>query len=139
MTAFKHPAGHVLQDFHDGELETSAATGVEAHCKQCEVCRAELADLGRTEQLLASVPAPELPRTVWHRVRPGREQERELRFKPAFGIAACAAGIILGVLLGPIQFGAEKAGSDLAWSKTVTLWDGGTTSSLLAVYQTGQE
>ena len=139
MTAIKHPAGHVLQAFHDGELETSAATGVEAHCKQCEVCRAELADLELAEQLLASVPTPELPRTVWHRVQPGREQERELRFKPAFGIAACAAGIILGVLLGPIQLSTEKAGSDPAWSETVTLWYGDTTSSLLAVYQTGQE
>ncbi len=136
MTDSTHPAGHILQAFHDGELDSSLVADVESHCKKCEACRAELADLERMEQMLAASPAPELPRTIWHRVRPGRPSEP--RFKPAFGIAACALGIILGLLLGPVQFNSDKAGSDLALSETVNLWDGGTTSPLLAVYQTSQ-
>ncbi len=136
MTDSTHPAGHILQAFHDGELDSTLVAEVEAHYEKCEACRAELADLERMEQMLAASPAPELPRTVWHRVRPGRPSEP--RFKPAFGLAAGAVGVILGLLLGPVQFNAEKAGTDLALSETVDLWDGGTTSPLLAVYQTDQ-
>ncbi len=136
MTDSTHPAGHILQAFHDGELESSLVADVESHCEECAACRAELADLERVEQFLAASPAPELPRTVWHRVRPGRPSEP--RFKPAFGIAACAFGIILGLLLGPVPFTAEKAGTVLAQAETVSLWDGGTTSPLLAVFQSSQ-
>lgn len=136
MTESTHPAGHILQAFHDGELDAVPAAGVEAHCEKCAACRAELADLKIMGQMLAASPAPELPRTVWHRVRPGRP--REPRFKPAFGIAAGAVGIILGLLLGPVQFNGDKAGTNLTLSETVDLWDGGATSPLLAVYQTGQ-
>jgi anti-sigma factor RsiW len=136
MTDATHPAGHILQAFHDGELDSSLIADVESHCEKCAACRAELADLDQMKQMLAASSAPELPRTVWHRVRPG--QPRESRFKPAFGIAACALGIILGLLFGPVQFNAEKAGTELALSETVDLWDGGTTSPLLAVFQSGQ-
>lgn len=137
MNDMKHPAGHVLQTYHDGELDSSTAMNVSAHCEGCAACRAELAALQRMGQLLADVPAPELPHSVWHRVRPG--QARESRFRPAFAIAACAAGIVLGVLLGPIQFSAEETGTDLAWSETVTVWNGDATAPLLAVYESKEE
>jgi anti-sigma factor RsiW len=136
MTESTHPAGHILQAFHDGELDSTIRASVETHCQECESCRMELADLERMGQLLAASSAPELPRTIWHRVRPGRAEEP--RFKPAFGIAACAVGIVLGLLLGPVQFNAETSETDLALSETVDLWDGGATSPLLAVFQTGQ-
>lgn len=137
MTDSKHPAGHVLQAFHDGELDQILAAEVEEHCGQCETCRAELAELELTVQFLAGSPAPELPRTVWHRVKPGRRSEP--RFKPVFGLVAGAAGIVLGILLGPIQTGSETATNELAWSESVTVWTGSETSPLLAVYQTRQE
>lgn len=137
MRGIDHPAGHVLQAFHDGELEASAAADVSAHCEACHVCRAELEELERAEQLLAAYPAPEPPRTVWHRVRPGRERGNRLR--PAIGVAACAAGIVLGVLLGPVRFTAEEPGRDSTWAESVTVWNGGASSSLLGVYQTGQD
>jgi len=137
MTDSTHPAGHILQALHDGELDPSLVAGVESHCAECEACRAELADLERMEQLLAASPVPELPRTVWHRVQPGRR--RDSRLKPVFAVAACAAGIILGVLLGPVQFTPEETGTEVAWSETATVWDGSATSSLLGVYLTGQE
>lgn len=134
MSNPKHPAGHVLQAFHDGELNTSSAAEVTLHLEQCQVCRSELAELKDLDQLLAKAPAPELPRTVWHRVRPGRPQET--RFKPAFGIAACAAGILLGLLIGPIQSSTDQSSNELAWSENVTVWDANASSSLLGVYQT---
>jgi anti-sigma factor RsiW len=137
MSNTKHPAGHVLQAYHDGELDPPAATEVAAHCERCATCRTELTELRRLDQLLASAPTPELPRTVWHRVRPG--QARETRLKPIFAFTACAAGIILGVLLGPITFSTEETRTDLAWSEVVTVWNGSATSSLLAVYQSRQE
>ena len=137
MSDTKHPAGHVLQAYFDAELDEPTAAGVQAHCEQCPACRKELAELEQVGRLLAGVPAPELPRTVWHRVRPGHE--RESRFKPAFGFAACAAGIVLGILMGPLKFNAEQADTELAWSETVTVWDSGASASLLNVFQYEQE
>jgi anti-sigma factor RsiW len=137
MTDKMHPAGHMLQAFHDGELDPTVAADVERHCDQCEACKEELVDLERTEQLLAGSSIPELPHSVWHQVRLGRD--RDSRFRPALGIAACAAGIVLGVLLGPVRFTAEETGAELAWLETATVWNGGATSSLLAVYETCQE
>jgi anti-sigma factor RsiW len=137
MSNTKHPAGHILQAFHDKELDQPAAAEVKAHCGLCDECRSELAELGRMSTLLSGAPAPELPRTVWHRVRPGRPQES--RLKPVFGFAAGAAGIVLGILLGPIDFNAETTGTDLAWSENVTVWDNGASTSLLNVFQYEQE
>lgn len=137
MTDTKHPAGHALQAFHDGELDAAAAAEVTAHCEQCQECRNVLAELEQVGQLLAAASAPELPRTVWHRVRPGRA--RESRLKPAFGIAAGAAGLVLGLLLGPIEFTGETADTELTWSETVTVWDGSASTSLLDVFQYEQE
>ena len=137
MTHSKHPNGDQLQAFHDGELSASVTNELDEHCRQCQTCRNILAELDQTDQLLARIPTPELPRTVWHRVQSERRDER--RLKPVFGIAACVAGIVLGVLVGPIQFSSEETSSDLAWSDSVSLWSGNTTTSLLTVYQTGQE
>ena len=137
MTDTKHPAGHVLQAYHDGELDPSAAAEVAAHCESCEACRAELAELERVSRVLAGAPAPELPRSVWQRVRPDRAAEA--RFRPGLAIAACAAGIALGVLLGPIPFGEETTETERAWTETATILGGDATASLLDVYQSGLE
>lgn len=137
MSNTNHPVGHVLQAYHDGELDAAGAAEVTAHCEQCTDCRNELADLERTAALLASAPAPELPRTVWHRVKPSRP--RENRFKPAFAFAAGAAGVIFGVLVGPIQMTATAEDDTTTWSASETLWSGGTTAPLLDVFPTGQD
>jgi len=91
----------------------------------------------RTALLLAASPAPELPASVWRRVRPSRA--REPRFKPVFAITAGAAGVVLGILLGPVRFSAEAVDTQVAWTETVTVWNGGASSTLLDVYQPGQE
>lgn len=137
MSPTNHPAGHVLQAYHDGELEGNERATVEAHCEECADCRNELAELRETDVLLAASPAPELPRTVWHRVKPGRP--RENRFKPAFAFAAGAAGVIIGVLVGPIQMTAAAVEETTTWSTSETIWSGGSTAPLLNVFPTGQD
>ncbi len=137
MSESNHPAGHVLQAYHDGELDPASEREVAAHCELCASCRAELAELEHVVQFLAGAQAPELPSSVWQRVQPGRT--RESRLKPGFAVAACAAGVVLGLLLGPIQFSAQETSSELAWSESVTAWNGEATSPLLAVYQSEQE
>ncbi len=137
MTDTKHPGGLVLQAHHDAELDASEAAAVAAHCERCEGCRSELSELVRMARLLNAAPVPELPHSVWHRVRPGRS--REPRLRPALAFAACAAGIALGVLLGPIRLGSEPGNSEATWTENLTVWSGDATSALLAVYQTGRE
>lgn len=137
MNDRQHPDGPVLQAFRDGELDPAATAEVAAHCEHCEACRNELMELEQVGQWLAGAQEPELSRTVWHRVRPGRA--RDSRLKPVFGFAACAAGIVLGVLLGPIEFNAGQADTELAWSENLTVWDSGASATLLDVFQYERE
>ena len=131
----QRPAGYVLQSYHDGELEQRAASDVAAHLEQCAACRRELAELGRINRLLADVPAPELPRGVWPRVRPGRA--REPRLQPALVFAACAIGVVLGILIGPIRFGGGEVVAAPTRTETVKPWGEDVSSSLLTGYQAG--
>ncbi len=137
MTENNHPTRFQLQAFHDGELEQPLIAELSAHCESCQICRAELAGLNQVEQLLTATETPELPGSIWQRVRPQKDHEKGL--KPVFAYAACVAGIILGVLLGPIQSDAEEADKDSMWAAPTSVWDKRATSSLLAVYQSGQE
>lgn len=137
MSEPKHPDALALQACHDGELDPAAATAIAAHCARCAACRTELEELARVAQLLSASTVPELRRSVFPQVRPGRA--REARLRPALGFAACAAGIVLGVLLGPIRFHPEATDSDASWTGSLAVWSGDATSPLLAVYRSGQE
>ena len=141
MSQAKHPAGPVLLAYHHGEMDASEAAKIAVHCEECAACRTELDELKSVNLFLAKGPTPELPRTVWHRVRPGRNQSaRTSRLQAAFVLAACAAGIVFGILIGPIQFSAEsQTDKQLAWSETVTIWDSGASATLLSVYQTAED
>lgn len=112
MSSAKHPAGVMLQAYHDGELSAPLRDSVAAHCEQCEECQTNLADLEHLEALLAGAPTPEWSRTVWHRVRADRVPSTTPR--PILAIAATAAGIVMGVVLGPVRLNGEEAGADLA-------------------------
>ena len=140
----EHPAGHVLQAYHDGELGAAEAETVAAHCAACAACRAELAELKRMGELLAATPAPAAARSVWPRLQAARRDadRADLRLGPAFAAlaaAACVAGLVIGIWFGPIQVSAEKADSELAWSASSTIWNGDTDASLLDVFTSGQE
>ncbi len=141
MTETIHPAGHELQAYHDGELAPDAAARIAAHCEGCVACRAELTDLERVVSLIAGIDAPEMPRSVWPDVAAAQRREYA-RLGPAFGFAAaaaCAAGIVIGVLLGPVQFSAETASQDVAWTGPSSLLAGGDDASLLDVYRTDSD
>jgi len=137
MSHSKHPEGHLLQAYHDGELDKTIADGIATHCRQCATCKTELDELNRMDQMFASVQAPELPGSVWQQVKP--DQSREPRFQKPLTIAACAAGLAVGILLGPIQFDTQNNVSESEFSQSVSLWNEPPTSSLLTVYQSGQE
>ena len=137
MNDATHPEGQVLQAYHDGELEASAAADVAEHCRNCESCRAELDQLRELGRMLAGVETPEMSRSVWQNLQRGRE--REVRIKPLFAMAACAAGIVLGVLMGPLQLGESTAADELTGTETLNVWNAEATSSLLGVYESGLE
>jgi len=137
MSENRHPEGHILQAYHDGELEASAAARVAEHCRSCESCRAELESLGELGRLLTATVAPEMSGSVWPRLR--QSQTRQIPLKPVFAVAACAAGIVLGVLMGPLQFSDDSATTEVAWTENLNLWNTDSTSSLLGVYESGLE
>ena len=137
MSDAKHPAGHELQAYHDRELEATRSAEVAAHCRRCASCQAELADLERVDNLLAAAPVPEMPRTIWHRVKPERRQASRLR--PSLALAAGAAGVALGALIGPIGVDSEVPDTDLAWTESVTVWNAGVSASLFSAYQSEQD
>lgn len=133
MPSERHPDGLELQAYFDGELDPAQARAVQAHCETCPECRTELGALSEVSALLLSTPAPELPRPIWGEVRP--MGEAEFRFKPLWGAAACAAGIALGVLIGPTSVLTGGDAAETEWTQTSSLWSGETTSSLLGVYE----
>ncbi len=137
MTRMEHPAGHVLQAYHDGELAADEAAAVRAHCERCAECRGVLEELAAAERLLAACPAPGMPRSVWSRVRPA--PARESRFKPVFALAAGLAGVVAGVLMGPLPIGADEVRETTTLTGSVDIWSGGTTSSLLDVFASGED
>nr|MEE4267719.1 zf-HC2 domain-containing protein [Candidatus Krumholzibacteria bacterium] len=133
MTLNSHPEGEILQAYHDGELPAAEAAEVRAHCEQCEVCRSQLADLKMMNSILGCLEAPAMSGSVWPRIQ--ASEGRSPAIKPSWGLVACAAGIALGFLLGPVQSGQENAATSLAWSENVTVWNTDATSSLLGVFQ----
>ncbi len=128
-----HPEGHILQAYHDGELPAAEAVEVRAHCEACALCQAQLADLKMMNSLLGSVEAPVMSGSVWPRIQVSEDHPNTI--KPAWGLAACAAGIALGFLLGPVQSEGDSTATNLAWSENVTVWNTEASSSLLGVFQ----
>ena len=142
MKETKHPAGHELQAYHDGELGTDARARLADHCERCARCRAELDELERMDGLLNGLDAPELPRSVWPHVAAAHRSANRGRLGTAFGFAAtaaCAAGLAIGILLGPVDFGTESATEVTAWSGPASLLSGGSGSTLFEFYQSSVE
>jgi anti-sigma factor RsiW len=132
-----HPEGHILQAYFDGELEAVQADEVQLHCASCDRCRAELTELEKVGAMLASDPDPDLTRPIWNAVRPDRTTEKV--FRPALGLAACAAGITIGLIVGTMGQSTTSEVADSSWTESMTIWNGQATSSLLAVYDNSGE
>jgi len=142
MKETKHPAGHELQAYHDGELGADARARLADHCERCARCRAELDELERMDDVLGGLDAPELPRSVWPRVAAAHRPADRGRLGTAFGFAAataCAAGLAIGILLGPVDFDAGSETETSVWSGPTSLLSGGSSSTLLEFYQSSTE
>ncbi len=139
MNANDHPRGDILQAYFDAELPAAEAAVVTDHCRDCSDCRAILADLAVVQGRLAADAAELRTDSVWPDVEARLQRERNRRFGPAlaFGTAfACAAGVVLGILVGePAGDGLVDRESDI-WTASDYFSSGSPSSSLLDVYST---
>ncbi len=137
MSDSTHPDGYVLQAYHDGELNDEATARIETHCRDCVRCRNELAELQRLDGLLADIDAPELPRPVWPALNGALRKQHEARLGPAFAFSAaavCAAGITIGILLGPVGKSDQSSTNGTTWEGPSSMWSGGASASLLEIH-----
>lgn len=142
MKAEKHPRGETLLAYADGELPPQEAATVSDHCARCDDCRRELAGLQEVARLLAVDAAPEIPAPVWPRLAARRQSESEgLRLGPAFALgsaAVCAAGLVLGLVIGQPAPSAAEQSATATWVDSGSLWTGSSSSSLLDVFSGDQ-
>jgi len=142
MNGNDHPLGPVLQAYSDGELVGTEATAVEAHCGECDECREVLAQLAAVQDRLQMVGPEAMPSSIWPAVAAQVKREQGQRLGPAFAMgtaAACAAGIVMGLLVGTPPTGEQVDGDQVAWTSSSELWSGSGSASLLDVYSSSQE
>jgi len=142
MNGNDHPLGPVLQAYSDGELVGAEAAAVEVHCGACDECREVLAELAAVQDRL-QVAAPEaMPSSIWPAVAAQVKREQGQRLGPAFAMgttAACAAGIVMGLLVGTPPTSEQGDSDQVAWTSSSQLWSGSGSASLLDVYSPSQE
>jgi len=99
-----------LDAWLDGELDPAQARSMKLHVRGCPVCSAKLAELGSLFNALGALPGPPKDRTLaGDTARAARERwaARPLRpwfenlnlFAKGLGVAALAAGLVLGAFL----------------------------------------
>jgi len=128
MSSSGHPRAELLQALLDGELPEQERAAFEEHCRQCAECRRKLGELERLRAALAADPPPTLAASVW----PSVQARLHRGPRPGFALAglsaaACAAGVLLGLLIG-----GSPAGE--GWSNPLEYWSGSGSTSLLDVY-----
>ena len=142
MNGNHHPTGPMLQAFFDGELVGAEATKVEAHCRDCDECRGMLAELAAVQDRLKMTGTETMPSSIWPSVAAQVKREQGQRLGPAFAFgtaAACAAGIVMGLLVGTPPTSEQVDGDQVVWTSSSQLWTGSESASLLDVYSSSQE
>lgn len=95
-----------LSAFLDGQLPPQERARVERHLQECTDCRAELASLRQTVELLHQVPAVRLPRSfllpVGEAVRPRRARAPRLSYVYLQAATATAAVLLVLVVSGDV-------------------------------------
>ena len=89
-----------LADYAVGGLSGRARASVEKHLRECDECRAELAALERTGELLAAVPLENAPAGTWEGVRQriaarAQAPARRAPLRWAWGAVGAAALVII--------------------------------------------
>lgn len=96
-----------LADYAVGGLRARAEARVERHLDACPACRAELAALGRTANLVSQVGLEPAPEAVWQGVRAAIEMRRRARPRLVARrwvlVAAAAVFLLFGLLLLPTR------------------------------------
>lgn len=141
MKASVHPAGPDLMAYLDDELDQERVKEIEVHCAECSECR-EILDSFKGVQLRLDSEGPlPLPQPVWPAVEKELRGDRPLRFGPAFGFgtaAACAAGLVLGLLMGEPALMEGINQETAAWASTDYLWSSSDDSTLLNAFSVDQ-
>lgn len=92
-----------LAEYAVGALRGRAKARIESHLRECEACRAELAALEHTGDLLESVPLQEAPPGTWEGIQarlaePRRAPSVPRRHRPAWGLAMGAVALLMIVV-----------------------------------------
>ncbi|MBI4278052.1 MAG: zf-HC2 domain-containing protein [Armatimonadetes bacterium] len=104
---------HEIQDrlsgYVDGALPPGERAAVEAHLRECETCRATIADLEALKRLLVSTPPPPLPPGLSARIHsrlrvqrsasPGARRAPRRAWFVRRAASATAAAVLLAALL----------------------------------------
>ena len=137
MTHKEHPDSQRLMAFLHGELAEAEASLVQDHCSSCAECRQVLDGFGAVQNLLQADIADQKPQPVWPVVAREMSQNRGRVFSPSFvfgTVAACAAGIAMGLLMGsPSNTMVTEQGNE-AWASANYLWSGTDSPSLFQVF-----
>lgn len=140
MTGHEHPKDLVLLAFGDGELPEAEAQAVAEHCTICAECSRLLTDFEAVRVSLAADLQLAGPQPVWPLVASRLQHERSRRIGPMFALgttAACAAGIVLGLMLGTPPSQSSTENDSVAWTSVDQIRSGSGSASLLDVfYQT---
>ncbi len=98
----------MLSEYIDGELAGVEVAAVEAHVAKCDGCRAELAELRRTAELVRSLPRAEAPARLGRHVAAtverqvmARRRSMFLRWSHVGGLVAAAAALVIVIQLAP--------------------------------------
>lgn len=85
----------MLGPFQDGELGPVERSAIAIHLRDCPACASELAAVAEMGELARSLPEPEPPESLWHRI------ERRLeRRTPTWKVVAVAAVVLFAVATG---------------------------------------
>jgi len=132
-----HPEEQVLLAFFDEELAADKASQVKIHCESCAECQQILTDFAAVQEMVQSNIPVQKPQPVWSAVASKQGGFQHDGFQPAlvFGtIAACAAGLALGLFMGEPQGGGYTNKGTEAWASADYLWSGTDSPSLFVVF-----
>ncbi len=121
----RHIANDELSAYLDGAVEDDVRWAIDDHLATCAACRAELAELRATVQLLRSLPVPTRPRSFQlgpEHARPSPPRGLILTVLPVARALAVAAAIALLVVSGAFLFDStstERTGS-IVFSESTT-------------------
>jgi anti-sigma factor RsiW len=132
-----HPEEYRLLAFLDEELEAGEASLVRDHLEVCDQCRQTLADFSAVQEMVQCNIPQQTPQPVWSAIATKRSFKNEKNLTPSlvFGtLAACAAGIALGFLLGAPQGGNTAVQGTEAWASADYLWSEADSPSLFTTF-----